>query len=132
MSNFDGFFYFVIHIREVKKTLENFDYICFVFIIDTPCLQSPTNSQLPMSLLRSVTVAGDQAPSITEHSFQYHGDNTVDQSSASETNEPKLRTFHGWKRNTAQLDKSRLSKSLWSTHVSVFFKLENLFFKQFI
>jgi hypothetical protein len=34
--------------------------------------------------------------------------------------EPKLRTFRGWKRNIGQLDKSRLSKSLWLSHVSIF------------
>lgn len=31
----------------------------------------------------------------------------------------KLRTFRGWKRNTAQLDKSRSSKSSWLSQVNI-------------
>jgi hypothetical protein len=59
-----------------------------------------------MLLLRSVTVAKDRNPTI---------ENTLDKSTIEE---PKLRTFRGWKRNTEHLDKSRLSKSVWLTHVS--------------
>jgi hypothetical protein len=32
---------------------------------------------------------------------------------------PKLRTFRGWKRDTTHLDKSRLTKGLMRSHVSL-------------
>lgn len=60
-----------------------------------------------MLLLRSVTVAKDRNPTI---------ENTLEKSTIEE---PKLRTFRGWKRNTAQLDRSRLSKSVLLTHVNI-------------
>lgn len=88
----------------------------YFLIIGTPCLQSPTTCQPAMPLLRSVTVAGDRRSSIMSDSLPCHNDNTLDQS---EPNEPKLRTFRGWKRNTAQLDKSRFSKSLWLSQVNI-------------
>jgi len=34
---------------------------------------------------------------------------------------PKLRTFRGWKRDTTHLDKSRLTKGLMRSHVSLIF-----------
>ncbi len=80
-----------------------------------------------MSLLRSVTVGGNRSPSPTvDRSFQY--DTKLNQSSTNDTTEPKLRTFRGWKRSTAQLDKSRLGKSLWVSQVSFFFAKSKIFF----
>ncbi len=34
---------------------------------------------------------------------------------------PKLRTFRGWERDTTHLDKSRLTKGLMRSHVSLIF-----------
>jgi hypothetical protein len=43
----------------------------------------------------------------------------IEHSPEQSSTEPKLRTFRGWKRNTAQLDRSRLSKSVLLTHVNI-------------
>jgi len=72
-----------------------------------------------MSLLRSGTVLGDRSPSSAVDYLM--NDNALDISPTSDTAEPKLRTFRGWKRNTAHLDRSRSSKSLWLSNVNFLF-----------
>jgi hypothetical protein len=79
-----------------------------------------------MSLLRSVTVGGDRSPSSTID--QSMNDNALNISPISDTTEPKLRTFRGWKRNTAQLDRFRSSKSLWLSNVNIFVRKLDIFY----
>ncbi|CAF2600562.1 unnamed protein product [Rotaria sp. Silwood2] len=74
-----------------------------------------------MSLLRSVTVTGDRSSSTINRSFQYDKpmkEDTSDQSPIDNEIAPKLRTFHGWKRNIAHLDKSRSTKSSRQSPIS--------------
>lgn len=69
---------------------------------------------------RSITVAGDRSPSITDRSSQYYAlddENDTNQTTTDDSVEPKLRTFRGWKRDTTHLDKSRLTKGLMRAHV---------------
>ena len=43
----------------------------------------------------------------------------VDSATTDRTTAPKLRTFGGWKRDTGHLDKSRLTKGLMRSHVTI-------------
>ncbi|CAF0814942.1 unnamed protein product [Rotaria sordida] len=84
------------------------------FISDTSRLRSPSNSHSPMSLLRAVTVTGNRSPTTIDHSFQYYNpmkESFSDKFSIDKEITPQLRTFRGWKRNLAHLDKSRSTKS---------------------
>lgn len=94
-------------------------FIEYVLLLDTPRLQSTTNQNSIGPLSRSITVAGDRSPSITDRTFQYSemNENDFDSSTTKDT-EPKLRTFRGWKRDTTHLDKARLTKGLMRSHVS--------------
>jgi len=108
---------FVIARGAAKKCLLVEVLLYSLYITGNPCLQS--NSQGSISLLRSVTVACDRDSSLTvDRSFQDH--KSINDNPLNQKPEPKLRTFRGWKRNIGQLDKSRLSKSLWLSHVSIF------------
>ncbi|CAF4861689.1 unnamed protein product, partial [Rotaria sp. Silwood1] len=81
---------------------------------DASCLQSPSNSHSSLPLLRSVTVTGDRSSPTINRSFQHYNpmeENASDQSPINNEITPKLRIFHGWKRNIAHLDKSRSTKS---------------------
>jgi hypothetical protein len=44
----------------------------------------------------------------------------VDPSTTDKDTAPKLRTFRGWKRDTAHLDKARLTKGLMRSQVIIF------------
>ena len=95
-------------------------------MIGTPRLQSSSNQNPPSHLSRSITVAGDRSPSV-ERTFQYtmeEGD--IDRSTTDKDTQPKLRTFRGWKRDTAHLDKSRLAKGLTRPHVNILLNKKNL------
>ena len=75
-----------------------------------------------MSFLRTGSVNKDRnispTTTTTDRSWQDLSSN-IEHSHEHSSTEPKLRTFRGWKRNTAHLDKSRLSKSVWLTHVNI-------------
>jgi hypothetical protein len=96
-------------------------------MIDTPRLQSTTTNQNPaVPLSHSITVPGDQSPSITDRSFQYSipmDEDDIDSSTTDKDTAPTLRTFRGWKRDTAHLDKSRLTKGLLRSNVCFHFFL---------
>jgi hypothetical protein len=93
------------------------------FLIDASRLQSLASQNPTGHLSRSITVGGDRSPSIKDESFPYttmdEGD--IDPSTTNKDTEPKLRTFRGWKRDTAHLDKARLTKGLMRSHVSFSF-----------
>jgi hypothetical protein len=55
---------------------------------------------------------------------------TVDSSTINKQVAPELRTFRGWKRNTAHLDKSQLTKSLSRSPVS-FLRPKSFSFNRF-
>lgn len=69
-----------------------------------------------MSLLHSVTVVNEQRSSAIDQN-----DNPVDEDQSTINNQTtsKLRTFCGWKRNPAQLDKGRLSRGSWQSNVTI-------------
>ena len=75
-----------------------------------------------MSLLHPVTAVGDRSHSLTvDRLFPSHHsmmDNTREQSSTTDKIESKFRTFRGWKRNIAYVEKSRTSHTVSLTHVS--------------
>jgi hypothetical protein len=55
----------------------------------------------------------------------------VDPSTTDQDTAPKLRTFRGWKRDTAHLDKARLTKGLLRSQVTIsliYFLLQSIFF----
>ena len=94
-------------------------------LVDIPLEDSTRlhpKSNEPVPLLRSVTVAGDRSPSTRNRLFQYNeatedDGNDNDETAPSDGNASKLRTFRGWKRDTAHLDKSRLTKGLMRSNV---------------
>jgi hypothetical protein len=94
-------------------------------IIGTPHLQSSSHQNAPSHLSRSITVAGDRSPSI-DRTFQYTMEGDIDRSTTDKDTEPKLRTFRGWKRDTAHLDKSRLAKGLMRPHVNILLNKKSL------
>ena len=57
-----------------------------------------------MPLSRSITMENERTSGLTVESG---------------SSEPKLRTFRGWKRTTAQLDKPRLSRNSWLSQVTL-------------
>jgi hypothetical protein len=45
----------------------------------------------------------------------------IDPSTTDKDTAPRLRTFRGWKRDTAHLDKARLTKCLMRSQVNIFY-----------
>jgi hypothetical protein len=79
-----------------------------------------------MLLLRSVTVSGDRSPS-TDRSPPYYNPTDEDPTTSDESG-PKLRTFHGWKRNTGHLDKTRSTKHSQMSHVILHNSFSSMYF----
>lgn len=124
----------LLPMKDERSTSSKYNLLIVFYgfsILASPHLLSHSS----MSLLRSVIVTNDRNSSPTiDHTCQDpHStiENTLEQSSMEDKTEPKLRTFGGWKRNTAHLNKSRLSKSVWLTHVSVSVN-KNLNINQFL
>ena len=77
-------------------------------LVSTKDLPS-SSSAYSISLSRSATMGNEPNSSLTVN----HPSTMMDKP------EPKLRTFRGWKRNTAQLEKTRSSKGSWLSQVNI-------------
>ncbi|CAF4273986.1 unnamed protein product, partial [Rotaria sp. Silwood2] len=107
--------------RVQQNQAENLTFNCLSSMKDETTTSVSDTSYPRMSLLRSVTVTGDRSSSTINRSFQYDKpmkEDTSDQSPIDNEIAPKLRTFHGWKRNIAHLDKSRSTKSSRQSPIS--------------
>lgn len=72
-------------------------------------------------LPRSITVAGDKSTISKKSSIlsdDIVDDNDPEQRNLDDSGPSKLRTFRGRKRDTAHLDRSRLTKGLMRSHVN--------------
>ncbi|UJR20708.1 hypothetical protein I4U23_023829 [Adineta vaga] len=84
---------------------------------ETQRLRTPSISHSPLSIARSLTTISDRSVSIVDDD-NFIDQDTLDQSSVNNQNTSKLRTFRGWKRYAAHLERTRSPKSSVQSHVS--------------